>query len=326
MNEITKNAGHANESFRFVQLSDLHLSHIGIPNPLRLMNKRILGYLSWLKKRRHTHQRWVLDCALANIRRLGVEHYVMTGDFTHIGLKHEFNQVASWLSKIGDSKDVTIIPGNHDLYVSERWDRSFALWENYMAGDNQPFNNTSYSEDALQRLNSYYPIIRKRRHVAFIALSSIFDAPWFRATGYIASEQLHRLESILKSRELDNFCKILLIHHPITLTNTPARKSLLNHSMLSEILQEYPVQLVLHGHGHSTNLESLICSNNSETPVIGISSSSSISQIEEHKAEFMLFDIQKTHSHWDIQSQNHTLDVNKQLFIQTRTKKYTATL
>lgn len=326
MNEITKNAGHANESFRFVQLSDLHLSHIGIPNPLRLMNKRILGYLSWLKKRRHTHQRWVLECALANIKQLGVEHYTMTGDFTHIGLNHEFSQVASWLPRVGDPNDVTIVPGNHDLYINERWDRSFALWESYMTDDAQPYKATKNKIDALQNLNSIYPVIRKRKHVAFIALSSIFDAPWFRATGYVASEQLHRLETILKSGELDNFCKILLIHHPITLTNTAARKSLLNHSTLSKILQRHPVQLVLHGHGHSTNLEFLNCFNNTQTPIIGISSTSSISQIDKYKAEFLLFDVLKTGSKCEIQSQNHTFDINKKLFTLTRTEIFKSNL
>ncbi len=322
MNETTKNAGHANESFRFVQLSDLHLTDIGFPNPLRLMNKRILGYLSWLKKRRHNHQQWILDCALNNINQLGVEHYAMTGDFTHIGLQHEFSQVASWLSRVGSPHDVTIIPGNHDLYINERWNRSFALWEQYMVGDNMPISTANGNVDALQQLNALYPIVRIRKHVAFIALSSIHAAPWFRATGKISLDQLQRLKAILQSQELDHYCKVILIHHPISLSNTAARKSLLNHSMLSELLQDNPVQLILHGHGHSTNLEVLDSKNGFQIPVIGMSSSSSMNQLDKYKAEFIVFDIQKSHTHWQIQSQNHTLDLNQQTFIHSHTENF----
>ena len=67
-----------------MQLSDLHLSSIQTPNPIRLLNKRILGYLSWLRKRRHTHQRWVVDLAIGEIHQLEVDHYAITGDLTHI--------------------------------------------------------------------------------------------------------------------------------------------------------------------------------------------------------------------------------------------------
>ena len=66
-NDSTKNAAHANESFQFAQLSDPHLSSPGAPFPWQIANKRFLGYLSWLRKRRHIHKRWVLDLELKKI-------------------------------------------------------------------------------------------------------------------------------------------------------------------------------------------------------------------------------------------------------------------
>ena len=326
MSESNKNAGHANESFRFVQLSDLHLSSIGVPNPLYLMNKRALGYLSWLKKRRFTHQRWILDCALSDIKQLNVDHYAITGDLTHIGLKHEFTQVASWLSDVGEPENVTIIPGNHDLYVNEHWNRSFLFWQDYMLGDNMTAKAIKENNDALNNLNALYPIVRIRKHVAFIALSSVFNAPWFRATGKISDAQLNRLKTLLSNGQLDDYCKVLLIHHPITLSNTPARKSLLNHSMLTAILNEHPVQVILHGHGHHSNMDTLICNKDIHTPVIGMSSTSSTSQSEKYKAEFLLFDIHKTHSHWNMQLQHHTLNLQKNSFIHSHTENFSSPL
>lgn len=322
MNENNQVGGHANESLRFVQLSDLHLSSIGIPNPLRLLNKRVLGYLSWLRRRRHTHQRWVLELAIETIRQLNIDHYAITGDLTHIGLKNEFEQAKEWLENLGDPYDITVIPGNHDLYTNEQWSRSFKLWESYLYDDNEISNN-SYSNNGLTRLNELYPIIRLRKNVAFIGVNSVFDAPWFRATGRINELELKRLKNILNSKKLDAYCKILLIHHPITLTNTAKRKSLLNHEELISLLKKYPVNLVLHGHGHHSCIESLRCNNDFEIPVIGMSSSSSISQQPNYQAQFLLFEVSRNAQQWKIAKQSYTLNINKKSFSKSSTEKLT---
>lgn len=322
MNESSKTAGYANKSFRFVQLSDLHLSSIVQPNPLHLINKRILGYLSWLRKRRHTHQRWIADLAIDEIQKLHVDHYAITGDFTHIGLKNEFEQVAQWLQIVAPPSEMTIIPGNHDLYINERWDQSFLLWEDYLHGDDISTSHLPKPNSALDALNQQYPVVHIRGHVAFIGISSVFAAPWFRATGEVAEQQLNRLRELLGEQSLDNYCKVLLIHHPITMTHTPARKCLLNRTDLTDLLKEHPVQLVLHGHGHSTCLESITCKNNTEIPIIGISSSSSTSQSKNHKAEFLLFDVARKDSSWEIKQSNYTLDIKQKKFIPSNQQNF----
>ena len=319
MNESSETGGHANESFRFVQLSDLHLSSIHRPNPTRLLNKRILGYLSWLRKRRHTHQRWVLDLAIKEIRQLKIDHYAITGDLTHIGLKTEFEQVGEWLESVATADEITLIPGNHDLYVNELWNRSFALWENYMLGDGQKRHESS--SQALTQLNQLYPIVRIRKHVAFIGLSSAFNAPWFRATGKVDKNQLSRLQELLSSKALDNYCKVLLVHHPLTLTHTPARKCLLNRDKLTSLLKKHPVDLVLHGHGNSC-YDSIDCADRNNTPIIGMSSSSSINQTKDYKAEFLLFDISKKAQGWSINKQSYTLDIDQKKFIATTQQEF----
>ncbi|MFK7795393.1 MAG: metallophosphoesterase [Gammaproteobacteria bacterium] len=315
MNESSETGRHANESYRFVQLSDLHLSYIQAPNPIQLLNKRILGYLSWLRKRRHTHQRWILDLAIEEIRQLNVDHYAITGDLTHIGLKHEFEQVSQWLKSIASADDITLIPGNHDLYVNEQWDRSFALWEDYILGDNQKKNDSS--NQALTQLNQLYPTVRIRKQVAFIGLSSAFDAPWFRATGRVDEQQLNRLQKLLSSKALDSYCKVLLVHHPLTLKHTPTRKCLLNRDRLTDLLTQHPVELVLHGHGHNSCYDSIDTADNNEIPIIGMSSTSSINHKNNYIAEFLLFDISKIAQQWSIKKQSYTFDKNLKKFIAT---------
>ena len=322
-NDSTKNAEQPNEAFRFVQLSDPHLSSPSYTNPLQISNKRILGYLSWLRNRRHTHKRWVLDLAIKKIQQLQASHCVITGDLTHIGLQNEFEQVAQWLAQVGNASDITVIPGNHDLYVNERWDRSFAKWENYMRGDDHHQLKPIPSNDALQRLEHSFPSIRIRGNVAFISVSSIFAAPWFRATGRIDQKQLNKLQQLLQEPHLKDLCKVLLIHHPVTTQSITMRKCLLNHTQLTEVLYNTPVQLVLHGHGHKTSIEKLPCCKGYEIPVIGAASSSSINQKKARKAEFLLFDITDKDQHWHIQMRNFNLDLKQKEFTQTQASTFT---
>ena len=47
-------------SFSFAQLSDPHLSTLDNVRWYQLLSKRWMGYLSWLKKRRHEHRAEVL--------------------------------------------------------------------------------------------------------------------------------------------------------------------------------------------------------------------------------------------------------------------------
>lgn len=321
-NDSTKIEAHANESFRFAQLSDPHLSSPGIPNPLWLINKRVLGYLSWLRKRRYVHKRWVAELAIDVLQNLQVSHYVITGDLTHIGLKKEFEQVTTWLQRIGSSHDVTVIPGNHDLYVNERWNRSFANWNDYMCGDNQSSLAPKHGNNALQGLEQNFPTLRLRGNTAFICISSVFAAPWFRATGFINKEQLDRLKELLQQPKLKNYCKVILVHHPISTKSTVLRKCLINYSQLTDILQHLPVHLILHGHGHRTDLEILNCQRKIGIPVIGAASSSSVSQKKQYKAEFLLFDVSTEGQNWKIQMQNFNLDLPNRDFVTTSTHTF----
>jgi len=76
----------------FAQLSDPHLTSLQHVRWQQLMNKRMLGYLSWHRKRRAEHRGEVLDALLCDLRRTRPEHILITGDLTHIGLPDEFRQ------------------------------------------------------------------------------------------------------------------------------------------------------------------------------------------------------------------------------------------
>ena len=309
------NVRHANKSYRFVQLSDLHLSNIGTPNPIKLANKRILGYLSWLKRKRTSHQKWILDCALESIKQLDINYHLITGDLTHIGLEHEFIECRQWLNKLSTVENMIVIPGNHDLYVDTKWNQSFAYWEDLMCDDPNLLPKIR-QKTAGQKLDQIYPQVRIRENIAFIALSSIYPAPWFKATGRINEQQMMRLKFVLKDPALTSYFKVLLLHHPITMTHTTKRKCLVNSDQLRNLLQQYPVQIVLHGHGHTSTIDYL---ENSDTriPVVGMASTSCTSEKQNQRAEYKLFEITQQKNKFSLTMQNHIFDHQQKQFIES---------
>jgi Calcineurin-like phosphoesterase len=181
-----------NSSFRFAHISDLHLTSLDDVKVSDLLNKRALGYLSWRRRRRREHSPEVLAALLRDLRDLNLDHIVITGDLTHIGLPSEFQQARQWLEALGAPTDVTVVPGNHDAYVHTAWDKTFALWTPYMASD--PGLQTITEQGPGREL---FPSVRLRRPAALIGLTSACPSAPFLATGSLGPTQLKRLDEIL---------------------------------------------------------------------------------------------------------------------------------
>ena len=121
--------------FALAHVSDLHLSSLAGVSPRVLLDKRILGYLSWWHRRRHEHRTDVLEALRASLHGERLDHIAVTGDLTHLGLPQEFREAAAWLARLGEPEGITVVPGNHDAYVREPWRDTFAQWSPYMRAD-----------------------------------------------------------------------------------------------------------------------------------------------------------------------------------------------
>ena len=123
------------ESFSLAHLSDLHLTTLENAKITQLLNKRLLGYFSWRRKRRIVHSRAIIDALLEDLRLTRPDHVAVTGDLTHLGLPEEFAEAGRWLPVLGTPDQVTVIPGNHEAYTGSAWSRSCAMWAPYLASD-----------------------------------------------------------------------------------------------------------------------------------------------------------------------------------------------
>jgi len=220
-----------------------------------------------------------------NLKSLGVNHIAITGDLTNLSLGIEFALVRNLLLDSGfSSRDISIIPGNHDRYTkgSEIQRRFEAYLSPFMTSD----PNTDCEEGT-------YPFIRLRNGVAIIGLNSALHQPFLVARGELGKEQIGRLRKCLLNREVRKRFMVFLIHHP------PYRHPR-KHLHKIEGLQDYEdflatvsnlPSLILHGHLHK-NIFFQIGSDLSPVLISGVSSSTLKTKIGKSNASsFIIYGI-----------------------------------
>jgi 3',5'-cyclic AMP phosphodiesterase CpdA len=232
--------------FTLAHLSDVHIGPLPRAESWRdYLGKRVLGKISWHRRRRFMHDPAIAMAMIADIRAQSPDHVAVTGDLINIALKQEFVEAAQWLKTFGPADWITLVPGNHDAYRPFPWAQGAGLWSDYMTGDIKlPAARDTNDPDAL------FPFVRQRRNVALIGLSSAVPQSLFRAGGRLGAGQLDRLAPILQDLRQRGFYRVILIHHPPVPGLTPRRRALDDAKSLKQLLEDHGADLVLYGHNH----------------------------------------------------------------------------
>jgi 3',5'-cyclic AMP phosphodiesterase CpdA len=226
----------------FIHLSDPHLSSLQGVAATDLLSKRLLGYLSWRRRRRHEHRREILDALTADFADEQPCPVVVTGDLTHIGLESEFRAAAAWLASLGPPERIALVPGNHDATVSASLPLQRRYLAAYLAGD---------------EASTPGPTLRVRGELALIGLdSAIATAPGL-ATGRVDDAQLAPLPSLLADCRAHGLFRVVYLHHCPLAGVDRHRKRLVNAAAVADAIAAGGAELVLHGHGHRDQRHSL---------------------------------------------------------------------
>ncbi len=276
----------------FAHLTDPHLTSPQGAHWQQLLNKRVLGYLSWRHRRRAEHRGEVLEALLEDLQQLRPQHIVVTGDLTQVGLADEFRQARRWLERLGGHDKVTVVPGNHDAYVRIAWEQGWGQWEPYMQSDAQYQSPSRVGFDM-------FPTLRVRNGVALIGLCSALATPPFMATGRIGRQQRERLAQLLHRTGERGLFRLVLLHHPPRVEDEKWRKRLTDGRALCRILGQEGAELVLHGHGHYT-AESAIPFAGGSIPVFGIPSASAIGHKPGRRAQYYLYRVRRCAENWSV--------------------------
>jgi 3',5'-cyclic AMP phosphodiesterase CpdA len=193
--------------FRVAHLSDLHvLSPGGVEWRAILFNKRITGYVNLLRRRGRVYRRAYLEAVLEWARE--ADHVVVTGDITNLALEGEFTEARSLLDELSRRIDVTVVPGNHDIYLPSllRRRRFPHHFGHFLQSDLPRFS--------LDLPAGRYPCVKLRGPAAIIALSSGVPRPPFVSSGSLGAEQLAAFEAALAHPEVARRTPVILVHHP----------------------------------------------------------------------------------------------------------------
>jgi 3',5'-cyclic AMP phosphodiesterase CpdA len=262
--------------FVLAHLSDPHLGPIPRPRLADLANKRLLGFVNWHLRRQRQHRRDVLDAVVGDMKAAAPNHVAVTGDLVNIALDAEFAPARHWLESVGSPAEVTLVPGNHDVYVRATATHAERFLSQYMCGDLD-------GATAAPR----FPFVRRRGPVALVGVSSALPTAPLLATGRVGPDQLARLGPMLGELKTQQAFRVVLIHHPPVSTHS-RHKRLVDAPALRGILREHGAELVLHGHDH---LHSLAWTDGpgGRIPVIGVPSASAALHGDEDPAAYNLF-------------------------------------
>jgi len=239
--------------FVLAHLSDLHLA--SRPRPAELIGKRGLGFINWQRKRKYIHRPEIADAIVRDLKDLAPDHIAMTGDLVNLSLEDEYRRARAWLERLGSPHDVTVVPGNHDVYVRAVAPSPAAYWGDYMRGD-----------DGRQT----FPFVRRRGNVALVALSTAVPTGPFMATGRLGGRQLTGLADALD--ETRGLFRIVLIHHPPLSPPKRFMRRLTDAAGLRGVLAEHGAELLVHGHDHRRALVWLDGPGGSRIPAAGVPS------------------------------------------------------
>jgi len=251
--------------------------------PFRLLNKRLTGYINLRFRRHAVHKPQPVRAAAEEIRRLGLDHVVITGDLSNLALEQEFALVRRFLDQdLGlPPERVSVVPGNHDAYTqgAHRSDRFGQYFAPYIRSD----------IDVAPR----FPFVHLRGPVAIIGLSTAWPRPPLVAAGHLGGTQLRALQRLLDHPEVERRTPVLLQHHP---WHNPASiaKTLLEglHDARAEarVFRRLSRGLLLHGHVHR-RVHRKLPTERGHLDAVGATSASLLHDSDERMAGFNVYDI-----------------------------------
>jgi 3',5'-cyclic AMP phosphodiesterase CpdA len=241
--------------FVLAHLSDLHMA--SPPRLAELVSKRGLGFINWQRKRKFIHRPEVLDAITRDAKACGADHIAVTGDLVNLSLADEYARARAWLEALGPPRDVTVIAGNHDVYVRAAEQSPMTYWGDYMRGDDGAIG---------------FPFVRRRGNVALIALSSGVPTGPFMATGRLGRQQLAGLAQALAATR--GLYRVVLIHHPPVSPLKRYMRRLTDAVEFRRVLAANGAELLLHGHDHRRALIWLDGPDGAKIPAVGVPSAS----------------------------------------------------
>ena len=244
-----------------IHISDLHF-HTYPQNFRDWKSKRILGAANLLFRRKRQFPFQRAKKLVEQIQKMNWDHLVISGDLTQLALEKGFSRARKTLEPLlTDPERVTVVPGNHDRYVSQV--AGVDLFSKYFG---EFFGK---KEIHVRELNSDWVII---------GWDSAHPNDWLSAAGTVRRSTLTSTEDLLQSYPAKT--KFIIVnHYPLSFPEgwksdnlhelcnlVPVKNWILRHSQ---------IRLYLHGHIHKNWLHRMQRENGPELLLLNSAASTS---------------------------------------------------
>ncbi len=278
-------------SIILAHLSDPHILDLrGVPLHRMLLNKRLTGWVNLRLKRGHKHRPAVVEAMMADLRALSPDHVAITGDLTNLALEPEFEAARAMIERLGmDPAQVSVIPGNHDLYTegARRAGRFGSFFAKYITSD---------LDLAVDHPGGRFPFVRLRDDVALIGLSSAVPRLPLVASGRIGEAQQRALREALAHAEVRERVPVVLSHHPVVDPRGGVAAFMRGLEDLGDFrasLHHHRDVLALHGHWHRRGHEKITDARGVTLHRLGATSASLVHHDPEKMASYNVYEIDR---------------------------------
>lgn len=227
---------------RIIHLSDTHYA----TRPENLLSacfdKRILGLINYVTRRRGKMHNEFLTETVDTILGMKPDVVVCSGDITVIGSEREFAGAAERLKPLVESPDFDFIyvPGNHDAYSGARRCRA-------------ALRDTFFKLNRERWMLEQLPQEVRIGNVRFFVVNEDRPTNIFLSTGYIRGQTADRLAAWFNEPRGQDEVRVLVGHHPTRLANgrrTAFRRRLVGGDLVHDALIQGNLDLSLCGHIH----------------------------------------------------------------------------
>jgi len=276
-------------SFTIAHITDPHLSPAPAPLGADFRLKRLMGYVNWKRGREGLNDMVLLDRIVADMRAERPDHVAVTGDLVNIGMPAEFRRAAAWMEALGDPKDVSFVPGNHDAYVRASMPLLKAAFRQWTTDD---------------RGESRFPYLRHRGDVAIIGLTSAVPTGPLMATGKLGRAQLEAFAALLAETGAKGLARVVLIHHPPLAKGAPPLRGLTDAAAFERVIAALGAEAILHGHTHRQLVRTLPSvaakTVDGRVPVLGAPSAAAATHDARYRAAYHLVRLAREGERWRV--------------------------
>ena len=225
---------------RIVHFSDIHFGRT-TKAWSAYFDKRLLGILNYLVKRRHSLYEQYVDRAIEIIPELKPDLVICTGDVTCIGSREEFTTAREKLAPLVEDQtfDFIYIPGNHDAYVKSR------------SCKEQLEKTFSYLNQQKRDLSDL-PLVVDTAAVEIFLANEARQVPLWSSAGSISQKDIEYFQKWI-NRDT-NKKMVFTGHYPLLKSNhkpLPRRRRLHNSGSLLTALKKGQLDVAICGHIHT---------------------------------------------------------------------------